>query len=196
MSFEKQEIVFVTHNKGKIATAQKYFTKNQLEFKIYEYELEEPRSDDLRTIAESKVKQAFKLVNKPCIALDTGFYINSLNGFPKAFVNFALDTIGVDGILKLMDGVEDRSCHFGECLAYYDGAYLQFFECKIPGIISFEKLGKDTDVKWSDLWYIFIPQGYDLTLAQMDDDMRNERQRKMAKESIEMFSIWYKQRLK
>ena len=62
--------------------------------------------------------------------------------------------------------------------------------------ISFKKLGKDTDVKWSDLWYIFIPQGYDLTLAQMDDDMRNERQRKMPKESIEMFSIWYKQRLK
>ena len=30
MSFEKQEIVFVTHNKRKIATTQKYFTKNQL----------------------------------------------------------------------------------------------------------------------------------------------------------------------
>lgn len=39
-----KEIVFVTHNKGKIEAA-----KNRLKgvkFKIYEYELEEPRSEE------------------------------------------------------------------------------------------------------------------------------------------------------
>ena len=43
------EIVFVTHNKGKIASANK-----QLEgvtFKVFEYELEEPRSDDIKYIS-------------------------------------------------------------------------------------------------------------------------------------------------
>ena len=37
------------------------------------------------------------------MAMDADFCIDALNGFPKAFVNFALDTIGVEGILKLME---------------------------------------------------------------------------------------------
>ena len=38
------EIIFVTHNKGKIAEAQKVL-KN-LKVEIFEHELEEPRSED------------------------------------------------------------------------------------------------------------------------------------------------------
>ena len=95
-----EEIVFVTHNKGKAKSAEKYF-KN-LKISTYNFELDEPRSDDLKVIATAKVKQAYEVVKKPCIALDTGFFIEELNGFPRAFVNFSLETIGIDGILKLM----------------------------------------------------------------------------------------------
>ena len=85
----ENEIVFVTHNTGKIKSAEKYF-KN-LKFTTFNYELDEPRSDDLKEIATAKVKQAYKVVGKPCIALDSGFFIKELNGFPKAFVNFSLE---------------------------------------------------------------------------------------------------------
>ena len=105
-----KEIVFVTHNKGKAKSAEKYF--NDLKFSTYDFELNEPRSDDIQEIATAKVKQAYEIVKKPCIALDTGFFIDELNGFPKAFVNFSLDTIGIDGILKLMEGKENRKCKF------------------------------------------------------------------------------------
>lgn len=44
-----EEIVFVTHNKGKIASAQNYL--KGINFKIFEYELEEPRSDDIKYIS-------------------------------------------------------------------------------------------------------------------------------------------------
>jgi len=47
-------------------------------------------------------------VKKPCIALDTDFRIDELNGFPRAFVNFSLETIGVEGMLKLMEGKANR----------------------------------------------------------------------------------------
>ena len=88
-----EEIVFVTHNKGKIASAN-----NQLkgvDFKIFEYDLEEPRSDDIKYISKYKVEEAYKLVNKPCISLDCGFWIEELNGFPRAFVNFSLETLRI-----------------------------------------------------------------------------------------------------
>ena len=103
------EIVFVTHNTGKIKSAEKYF-KN-LKFKTYKYELDEPRSDDIKEIAIAKVKQAYEIVKRPCIALDTDFRIEELNGFPRAFVNFALETIGINGILKLMENKKIEVVH-------------------------------------------------------------------------------------
>ena len=86
-------IVFVTSNKGKVASAQRQLKDVKLE--IFDYDLDEPRSDDVREIAEYKVKEAYAVVKKPCIALDAGFFIEELNGFPRAFVHFALDTLGI-----------------------------------------------------------------------------------------------------
>jgi len=94
-----EEIIFVTHNKGKARSAEKYFSN--LKFSTYDFELDEPRSDDIKLIATAKVKQAYEMIKKPCLALDTGFFIEELNGFPRAFVNFALDTLGIDGLLKI-----------------------------------------------------------------------------------------------
>ena len=137
------EIVFVTHNKGKIASANKRL--DGVNFKVFEYELEEPRSDDIRYISKYKVMEAYKLVNKPCISLDCGFWIDELDGFPRAFVNFTLDTIGIEGILKLMEGKSNRDCRFTECLSYYDGKEVYQFMRKHEGTVSKVVLGNDTD---------------------------------------------------
>jgi len=141
-----EEIVFVTHNKGKAKSAEKYF--DNLKISTYDFELDEPRSDDVKEIATAKVMQAYKVVGKPCIALDTGFFIEALNGFPRAFVNFSLDTIGIDGILKLMQGKENRKCKFEECLAYYDGKEVRYFYGKHPGNLATKMQGVDRDGKW------------------------------------------------
>ena len=188
-----KEIVFVTHNKGKIESAKKQL--KDVNFKIYEYELEEPRSDDIKYISKYKVMEAFKLVKKPCISLDCGFWIDELDGFPRAFVNFALDTIGIKGILKLMDGKENRSCRFTECLSYYDGKDLHQFMGKHEGTLSKQVLGNDTDKKWSDLWYIYEPYGYDKTLAQMKDEERVNRIKYKSIDSMKEFAKCYKNNL-
>ncbi|MBO5141399.1 MAG: hypothetical protein J6C46_00080 [Clostridia bacterium] len=188
-----KEIVFVTHNKGKAKSAEKYF--DNITFSTYEFELEEPRSDDLKEIATAKVKQAYEVVKKPCIAMDAGFFIDELNGFPKAFVNFSLETIGIDGILKLMDGKENRKCKFEECLAYHDGNEIHYFYGKHPGNLANEILGKDRDEKWSDLWYIFKPENYEKTLAQMTNEERENRKRNDGSYSaLKVFADWYKER--
>lgn len=44
----ENEIVFVTHNTGKIKSAERHF-KN-LKFTTFNYELDEPRSDDIKEI--------------------------------------------------------------------------------------------------------------------------------------------------
>ena len=185
-----KEIVFVTHNKGKAKSAEKYFT--DITFSTYNFELDEPRSDDIKEIATYKVKQAYELVKKPCIALDTGFFIEELNGFPKAFVNFALDTIGIEGFLTLMKDKENRKCRFEECLAYHDGKEVHYFYGKHPGNLSTKIQGINREEKWSDLWYIFKPEHFEKTLAEMDSMEREER-RKIdgSVEVLRVFAEWY-----
>lgn len=187
-----EEIVFVTHNKGKAKSAERYF--NNLKFSTYDFELDEPRSDDIKEIVTAKVKQAYEIVKKPCIALDTGFFIDELNGFPRAFVNFSLDTIGIDGILKLMQNKKDRKCRFEECLAYHDGKEIHYFYGKHPGNLATKIQGMDREEKWSDLWYIFKPEHFEKTLAEMDSKEREDR-RKIdgSVEALKVFAEWYKE---
>lgn len=188
----EKEIVFVTHNTGKIKSAEKYF-KN-LKFTTFNYELDEPRSDDIKEIATAKVKQAYELVKKPCIALDTDFRIDELNGFPRAFVNFSLETIGIEGMLKLMEGKENRNCCFNECLAYHDGKEIHYFYGKHPGKLSFEKQGVNRDEKWSDLWYIFKPLGFEKTLAEMTTEEREKRKKVDGSiQAMQEFANWYEE---
>ena len=189
------EIVFVTHNKGKAQSAEKYF--RNLKFTTYDFELDEPRSEDLKEIATAKVKQAYSIVQKPCIALDTGFFIDALNGFPKTFVNFSLDTIGISGILKLMETQENRNCRFEECLAYYDGEKIRYFYGKHPGKLAYKVEGENRKEKWSDLWYIFKPNHFEKTLAEMDENEREER-RKIdgSYEALREFAKWFEEKEK
>lgn len=184
-----KEITFVTHNKGKIATAKKHL--KDVNLKIFEHELEEPRSDDIKYISKYKVMEAYKLVNEPCISMDCGFWIDELNGFPKAFVNFALDTLGTKGILKLMEGKENRACRFTECLSYYDGKELKQFLGNHEGFLTTELLGNDTNEKWSELWYIYKPYGYNKTLAQMTKEERDNRIKYKSVSSLYEFANWF-----
>ena len=188
----EKEIIFVTHNKGKVKSAEKYF-KN-IKISTIDFELDEPRSDDIQEIAKSKVCQAYEMVKRPCIALDTDFRIDELNGFPRAFVNFSLETIGIDGILKLMENKENRTCAFNECLAYHDGKEIHYFYGKHPGSLSNKVQGLDRKEKWSDLWYIFKPKGFNKTLAEMNEQERdNRRVVDGSYSAMEKFAQWYQE---
>ena len=59
------------------------------------------------------------------------------------------------------------------------------------GKISKEILGNDTNEKWSDLWYIYIPSGYEKTLAQMTKEERATRKKYESKDAMKIFANWY-----
>lgn len=174
-----KKIVFVTGNKGKVEAAKNIFSNFDVDFISCDLSIEEPKINDIEYISKFKVMKAYELLHKPCIALDAGFYIanypNNPN-FPGAFPKRELmDKIGIDGLIEKMKNVEDRSCYFKECLSYYDGKEIKQFFGYCYGQISNDVLGIDTDKKWSDLWYIFIPKNCTKTLAQMADYERENR---------------------
>ena len=123
--------------------------------------------------------------------MDIGFYIEAWNGFPRAYVNPSLETIGIKGILKLMDGVENRNCEFRECLAYYDGINYEFFESVGKSQISKSIRGNKNENQLSELWYIVIPNGYTKTIAEFNEDDFENLKIQQEDSSLSKFSKWY-----
>lgn len=168
-------VTFATGNAGKLAEAQALMPHVRLQSRRVDFD--EPRSNDLAVIAKEKLRQARSAIAGPCFVMDSGFYIEALNGFPGSYVNFALETIGVEGILKLMQGTENRRCAFRQCLAYFDGRMEYLFISENPGTLSTESIGDDCAQQWSSLWHIFIPEGGDKTLSAFTQEQLEARRR-------------------
>lgn len=80
-------------------------------------QMPEPIFSNVREITIAKLRYADHKIRQSVVVSDAGFYIESLNGFPGAYVNFILDTIGIEGLLRLTHG-RSRRCSFEECLGY------------------------------------------------------------------------------
>lgn len=69
--------------------------------------------------------------------------------------------------------------------------YITFTE-NIHGTLSQKIEGIDREEKWSDLWYIFKPKGFEKTLAQMDSAEReNRRKIDGSVQAMQEFAMWY-----
>ena len=163
-----KKLYYATTNPGKFNSLQNDFADSDIEIVQVPIELPEPRSSDVQEIAREKVKFAFAEIQAPVVVLDAGFYIFSLNGFPRAYVNFALETIGIEGILKLVEN-KPRECEFRECFAYLEPGLDEprFFIRHYPGRLAFQPEGKMALHLWSPLGLIFIPDESNKTLGKM-----------------------------
>ncbi len=186
---KKKQIVFVTSNLGKVKSAQRDL--KDIDVIQYEAELIEPRSNSIEEISKTKAIQAYKMINIPCISMDSGFFIEELRGFPGTYVNNALETIGVEGILKLMEGKENRKCKFRECLVYYDGDSMKFFEAETEGKLSNEMRGLDNKENWSKLSCIFVVEKIEKTIAELNNDEREIYLGQEEQSCFKKFIKWY-----
>ncbi|HSQ97700.1 MAG TPA: non-canonical purine NTP pyrophosphatase [Rickettsiales bacterium] len=196
------EINFITSNKGKIIALKDYFKKyfiNDLDVKSVKLDIFEPQASSVKEVSKSKALQAYSILKKPLLVEDGGFYIEALNNFPGVYVRYILDTIGAEGILKLMQGQTNRKARFCSCTTYVDekGELFQFendFDETDIGLIATEKSKVICEKAWSDLWYIYKPYGYQKTLAELTSKEYEEYENadSGAKSSVENFVNWFK----
>jgi inosine/xanthosine triphosphate pyrophosphatase family protein len=98
-------IYYATKNKSKVQSLRRDLKEYDIRVIQIPLDLYEPRSYDVVEIANKKIISAYDKIKKPTVVLDAGFYIYSIKGFPRAFVNFALETIGIEGILDLVKNI-------------------------------------------------------------------------------------------
>jgi XTP/dITP diphosphohydrolase len=135
------KLTVVTSNANKAAEVAAYFG-GRVEVSHVALEVPEHRSDDVAEIAQKKAGYAYQELKTPLIVDDTGFFIDALNGFPGPYAAFVQSAIGNAGILKLMEGVPDRSAQFTTAIAYADGSAIQTFCGTIEGRITTAPRGR------------------------------------------------------
>lgn len=188
------EIVYVTGNYGKYISVKEYFDEKQIAIDFFEYDLSEPDINDIEFISKAKVLEAYKILGKPCFVADSGFYIDDYPnnpGYPGAFVKRSGISSNIGELLKTMQNVKNRSCHFVDCLTFYDGVSFYTFYGVSKGKLAFELRGNQTKKAKSNLWYVFIPNNYEKTLAEMSDEERKIRNDNRTS-ATKLFADWYK----
>ena len=198
MDAENEPLLFVSANKNKLQYANKLLHNLAVDVKCVEFKLYDALYiNDIFLVAAFKATEAYDRSRKPCIVMDTGFYINNYPGereFPGSLINEnLLIPLGVDGLLEKMKDIKDRSCFFKECLVYYDGSHLQTFYGYRFGNLLTEKRGSSTVEAWSELWSVFEPRNSHKTLAEMTEEERHDKKDGHS-EALEEFAAWYRQK--
>jgi len=157
-------IYFVTSNKGKFSEAQAIF--QDLEMRNIGYT--EIQADTLEEVADFGIREVARKLDGPVMIEDAGLFISALKGFPGVYSAYVQKTLGNQGILRLMQGMVDRSAHFRSVVAYAEpGLPPRMFSGEVHGQIGFEERG--------NLGFGYDPIFYrgDKSLSEMETGEKN-----------------------
>jgi XTP/dITP diphosphohydrolase len=135
-------LAVVTSNPHKAEEVAAFF-HGELEVEHVNLECPEFRHSDAGEIARGKAGFAYGHLGRPLIVDDTAFSVDALRGFPGPYAGYVLDTLGYRGILRLLEGVEERGAHFETAIAYADEGGIRVFRGRIDGIITQSPRGRE-----------------------------------------------------
>jgi non-canonical purine NTP pyrophosphatase (RdgB/HAM1 family) len=164
----KKVILYATTNTYKLLaanTALKAFDVTLENLPDNFPDVPEIQADTQEEIAFDKAKKYFDLIKRPLIAMDFGFFIVGLNGFPGVYTKHTIKTIGVDGLITLAGQLKDRTAYTQRTIVYIDGTTEKAFSSRCPGTIVLDKKG--TNGRDYDL--VFRVDANSKTLAEMDE---------------------------
>ena len=178
---EKRTILFVTSNSGKLNEAKLALSPFGINIESINFngefpEIEEIQSSELRHVAKDKLRKAVTIVknssdNLGVMVEDAGFFIDEFNGFPGVYSSYVHKTLGIKGIIKTLNGIENRGATF-QCVIgiHLDGQEF-FFEGECKGQVSERALGSN------GFGYdpIFIPnEGNGRTFGEMNNEEKQK----------------------
>ncbi|HIH42150.1 TPA: non-canonical purine NTP pyrophosphatase [Candidatus Woesearchaeota archaeon] len=144
-------ITLVTSNLNKLREF-KAILEPKIKVEHIALEFPELRHDDSRKIAEMSAEMISEKLKKAVVVEDSGIFITALKDFPGTCTAYVHKRIGLDGILKLMDGIKEigkngrtnRQCFYKSAIAYCEpGKKAISFLSIEEGIIAEQIRGKN-----------------------------------------------------
>lgn len=171
-------LVFATHNKHKAAEVQKMVVEPYEVITLTDLDILDEIPETGATLqANALIKARFvhQKLGYNCFADDTGLEVEALNGEPGVYsARYAgaakNDNANMDLLLQKLNGAYNRKARFVTCICLFWMDEMYVFEGELKGVIIDAKIGNN------GFGYdpIFMPDGYDITLAQMDMFTKNQ----------------------
>jgi XTP/dITP diphosphohydrolase len=141
---------------------------------------------DLEEIANTAVSLIISQSKKPIFVEDSGLFIHHLNGFPGPYSSFVFETIGVDGILNLMEDAKTRKAEFRSSVAFgMNGKWLATFSSATEGTIQLKPRG--TNGFGFDP--IFVPMWTSKTFSEME--LKEKTVYSHRAKAISKLALWF-----
>ncbi|NLI73675.1 MAG: RdgB/HAM1 family non-canonical purine NTP pyrophosphatase [Euryarchaeota archaeon] len=158
----------ITSNPGKVREFHHALGSLGLDIEHANENCDEIQADTLEEVVLSCLAQLRFRELGDYVLDDSGLFINALGGFPGVYSSYIFRTIGMNGILKLLDNINDRSAYFECCIgcSFRGEEFVVWGRC--DGSIGMHPSG--TDGFGFDP--IFIPSDYDETFAEMSIDKK------------------------
>jgi len=153
---------FITGNLNKVKYLEKYLDHPLKHIKL---DLEELQSLDAREIVEHKVRQAYELIKEPVLVEDGSLVFEALGRLPGPFIRFFNEEVPMETMCAMLSGMSRKAVAYST-FGYFDGETVTFFEGTLKGEIAHAPAGEN-GWHWDK---IFIPEGYTVTRAQLDDE--------------------------
>ncbi len=164
----KQKIYFATINEGKLSEA-----KGILGIEVIGTPLNIPEIQSLDPIevAVAKAQGYYKILKKSIFVEDVSLVINHLNGLPGPYIDAFMKSLGNEGIIALLKGIENRTAFAQTTVVYIQSATkYEIFIGKVNGSIAKKPMG-DQGFGWDP---IFIPKKETRTFAQMTQEEKEK----------------------
>lgn len=183
-------IYYATSNPVKFQEAHQFFKHHMPHIKVEQYgeDIPEIQSLDQKLIAINKAQEAWRRLQKPVLAEDAGIYFAKYNQFPGTLSKFIYQTLGMEGILKLVSTNDTASFELHLVYYYGDNQY-QVFRGTFAGTI--KKITIFNAPKSRPFDDIFVPEGTHKTYNELrtTNELYPFNYRVKA---LEQFSEWYK----
>lgn len=157
---------FATNNTDKLREVNEILGRSIEQIIV---ELYEPQGLDVAEVIREKAKDAFRKTGKFILVEDTALEFRVWNGLPGPLIKWFLETVGNEGLLKMLVGVDDRRAIAKTAVGFFDGNKAHVFIGEIEGKISETIRGK-SGFGWDP---IFIPDGLNKSFAEMTSEEKN-----------------------
>lgn len=184
------QILLATTNEGKVRELKKLLEGLDIEIlSLKDMDRKIDIQEDRHTFLENALKKAKEysiFYNLPTIADDSGLVIDALDGLPGVYsarfydIDFGgkisdssktADQKNIEKVLRLMEGQKNRKAKFVSSVVFYSPeGWGLFAEGECRGEINTIPVG-DKGFGYDP---IFIPEGYSITMAQLDLDEKNK----------------------
>jgi XTP/dITP diphosphohydrolase len=171
-------LVFATANNNKVNEIQELVPSDLQLLSLKDINCLEEIPETQATIEGNASQKAFYVYNNyhfNCFADDTGLEVEALDGKPGVLsARYAGESKNADDnmnkLLKELHGISNRNARFKTIISLIiDGKEIQF-----EGIVNGSIIDDKRGTKGFGYDSIFVPNGYDITFAEMDLSEKNK----------------------